>query len=68
MPQHNGKTEMETRYANKSVDELKYIQRDAYEAAIAMQSIGDTKNECRYLDQMNDASTELYQRDNRRAK
>lgn len=49
-------------YSKKSIAELEYIQKDAYEAAKCAQEMGAAKNEGRYLDQMNDASTELYKR------
>ena len=51
-------------YQNKSIEELQYIMKDASEAAKCAQMMGDTKNECRYLDQVNDAATELYKRRN----
>ena len=50
------------RYANKTVAELLYIQKDAYEAAKCAQALGNSVAECRYLDEVNDASTELYKR------
>jgi len=49
-------------YSKKTIAELEYIQRDAYEAAKCAQELGDTKGEAKYLDQLNDASTELYKR------
>lgn len=49
-------------YSKKTIAELEYIQKDAYEAAKCAKEIGDSINECRYLDQVNDASTELYKR------
>lgn len=51
-------------YQNKTVDELQYIIKDASEAAKCAQMLGDTQNECRYLDQVNDAATEMYKRRN----
>lgn len=51
-------------YQNKTVAELQYIMKDAHEAAKCAQSLGDSTNECRYLDQVNDAATELYKRRN----
>lgn len=51
-----------TRYVTKTEAELIYIIKDAAEAAGAMRSIGNLSAECKYLDQMNDASTELYRR------
>lgn len=49
-------------YHKKSDDELKYIIKDAGDAAKAMKSIGNTEKESKYLDQVNDASTVLYHR------
>ena len=51
-------------YENKTIAELQYIMKDASEAAKCAQELGDAKNECRYLDQVNDAATELYKRRN----
>ena len=48
-------------YSKKSVAELQYIQKDASEAAKAMQD-HDPRAESKYLDQVNDASSELYKR------
>ena len=48
-------------YSKKTDDELKYIQKDASEAAKAMKGMDD-KAEAKYLDQVNDASTELHKR------
>lgn len=48
-------------YRNKTDDELSYIMRDAHEAAQAMRG-HDARAECKYLDQVNDAATELYRR------
>ena len=48
-------------YRNKSEAELQYIIRDASEAALCMKGMDD-KAECKYLDQANDACTELYRR------
>lgn len=45
-------------YWNKSVDELRYIIADAGEAAVNMRGF-DPVAECKYLDQINDASTIL---------
>lgn len=55
---------MNNDFKSKTVAELQYICKDAYEAAKAMQSIGDAKAEAKYLDQVNDACTELYRRRN----
>jgi hypothetical protein len=48
-------------YRTKSDAELRYIIKDAGEAARNMKGL-DTKAECKYLDQVNDACTELYRR------
>lgn len=48
-------------YHSKSDAELRYIQKDAHEAAQAMKN-HDPKAESKYLDQVNDASTVLYYR------
>ena len=48
-------------YRNKSVAELQYIMKDASEAAKAMQG-HDAKAEAKYLDQVNDAASEMYRR------
>ena len=48
-------------YHSKSHDELKYIAKDAGQAAKAMQG-HDPKAEAKYLDQVNDAHTVLYYR------
>jgi hypothetical protein len=48
---------------NKSDAELQYILKDASEAARAMRGY-DSTAEAKYLDQINDASTELYYRRN----
>lgn len=45
----------------KTIAELEYIARDAKEAADAMKG-WNTAAECKYLDQVNDAATELYRR------
>ncbi len=50
-------------YHLKSDAELLYIQRDAHKAAVAMRD-HDTVAECKYLDQVNDASTVLCYRRN----
>jgi hypothetical protein len=49
-------------YRNKTEAALRYIIKDAAEAAQCMKSIGNYAAECKYLDQVNDASTELYRR------
>jgi hypothetical protein len=52
---------MTNNYSNKSTDELLFIAADAKEAADCMKGL-DYTAECKYLDQMNDAVTELYKR------
>jgi ribosomal protein L22 len=46
---------------NKTEAELRFIIKDAGEAAQAMKGM-DAKAEAKYLDQVNDACTELYRR------
>ena len=58
---HTGANIM-NRYTNKTIAELLYIQKDAFEAAQCAKANCDMVAECKYLDQMNDASTELYKR------
>lgn len=53
-------------YARKTDAELRYILRDAGEAARAMRGV-DSAAEAKYLDQVNDASTILYRRQEARA-
>jgi len=48
-------------YHEKSDDQLRYIQRDAHEAAQAMRGV-NPQAENKYLDQVNDASTVLHYR------
>lgn len=48
----------------KTEAELRYTAKDAHEAALAMRD-HDPKAEAKYLDQMNDALTELARRRNR---
>jgi hypothetical protein len=48
-------------YASKSDAELLYIIRDAAHAAAALRNVNFTA-ECKYLDQMNDATTILSRR------
>lgn len=48
-------------YRNKTDDELRFILKDAAEAAIAMRGVSE-KAEAKYLDQLNEASNEIYQR------
>lgn len=49
-------------YSKKTFAELYYIHKDAYEAAQCALANGDYVAECKYLDQLNDASTELFKR------
>lgn len=49
-------------YRNKSTDELRFIIKDASEAARCAKDLGNTQAECKYLDQVNDACSELYAR------
>lgn len=58
--QTNGDGKMNN-YRTKSEAELRYIIKDASEAAQAMRGM-DYKAECKYLDQVNDACTELSRR------
>jgi hypothetical protein len=48
-------------YRIKTEAELRYIAKDAHEAAQCMKGM-DLVAECKYLDQVNDACTELYRR------
>lgn len=48
-------------YAHRSDAELRYILKDASEAALAMRGV-DPVAEAKYLDQVNDASTILARR------
>jgi len=48
-------------YRAKTIAELRYIIKDAGEAAIAMRGVSE-KAESKYLDQVNDACSELYRR------
>jgi hypothetical protein len=49
-------------YRTKSTDELKFIIKDASEAATCAKDLGNYDAEGKYLDQVNDACTELYRR------
>lgn len=49
-------------YSQKTIAELLYIQKDAYEAAQCAKDLGNSVAEVYYLDQVNDASTELFKR------
>lgn len=48
-------------YRNKTDAELMYIMQDASEAAKAMQGYNSVA-EAKYLDQINDAATEVHRR------
>jgi hypothetical protein len=48
-------------YHDKTEAELKYIAKDAHEAAVAMRGF-DPVAEAKYLDQMNDVATVLFYR------
>ena len=52
-------------YRNKTDAQLQFIIKDAAEAAEAMRGWNDPA-ECKYLDQVNDASTELHRRRNKK--
>lgn len=49
-------------YSRKSIAELLYIQRDAFEAAQCAKEIGNYIAECRYLDEVCGASDEICKR------
>jgi hypothetical protein len=51
-------------YRAKTDAELLYIIKDAGEAAQAMRGVSDVA-ECKYLDQVNDASTVMRERRNK---
>lgn len=52
---------MKIDYISKSYDELLFIAKDAKEAADAIRG-HDSVAECKYLDQVNDACTEMQRR------
>lgn len=52
---------MQNDYSSKSFDELVFIAKDAKEAADAIRG-HDKVAECKYLDQVNDACTEMHKR------
>lgn len=56
---------MTNQYKNKTDAELKFIIQDAGEAAKCMKAINPAA-ESKYLDQVNDACTELYRRRNKK--
>lgn len=49
-------------YANKTTAELEFIKQDAFEAAQFAKAMGNVEAELCYLDEVNNASTELYKR------
>jgi hypothetical protein len=51
-----------TEYSRKTDAELRYIQKDAHEAAVCAHDLGNYEAACKYMDQINDASTILYRR------
>ena len=55
-------------YRNKTNAELQFIIKDAADAAEAAEAMRGWNDpaECKYLDQVNDASTELYRRRNKK--
>ena len=53
---------MSNNYKNKSADELEFIIRDAAEVATFAKDLGNYEAEAKYLDQVNDACSELYKR------
>lgn len=53
---------MSNKYRNKTDAELAFIIRDAAEAALNMRLLGNATAESKYLDQVNDASSEQYRR------
>ena len=55
------------RYQDKTDAELRYIARDAGDAARAMRGV-DQAAEAKYADQVNDACSELYLRKIRRTR
>ena len=53
---------MNNDYSRKTTEQLAYIMQDAGRAAFAMRGVSDAA-ERKYLDQLNDATTEQYRRD-----
>ena len=53
-------------FTTKTNEELRFIMKDAGEAAKNMRAMGSSE-ECKYLDQVNDAATELGRRMKRAA-
>jgi transposase len=49
---------------SKTEAELQYIMKDAHEAAVCARELRNEQAEMKYLDQINDAATELYRRRN----
>ena len=50
-----------SQYRLKTTDELRYIAKDAHEAALAMRPFNPAA-EAKYLDQVNDACTVMFER------
>ena len=48
-------------YRDKTTEQLRYIAKDAYAAAAAMRGI-NSDAESKYLDQVNDACTVMFER------
>ena len=48
-------------YRDKTTEQLRYIAKDAYEASVAMQGL-NSDAEGKYLDQVNDACTVMFER------
>ena len=55
-------------YRTKTDAELLFIIQDAGTAAVNMKLMGNSAAEAKYLDQINDASSELYRRRTGRSK
>lgn len=49
-------------YSTKTTAELEFIKQDAFEAAQCAKELGNVDAELRYLDEVNNASTELFKR------
>jgi hypothetical protein len=54
------KTQLD-QYRDKTTDQLRYIAKDAHAAAMAMHGI-NSGAESKYLDQVNDACTVMFER------
>ena len=48
-------------YRDKTTDQLRYIAKDAHAAAMAMHNV-NSDAESKYLDQVNDACTVMFER------